>query len=135
VPVRFAAPALALLLVAVGALALDGPRRWQAAQEARQEAQVLQRIHRGQTRAEFYAMAKAVGVAPWNPEYVRLAPSGPPIDNGKFPEPNAAHRHPSVQIFFSGYGWFLWRQDEIEVLFDKSDHVARWKVTVSTSGA
>ncbi|MDB5091922.1 MAG: hypothetical protein JWO85_23 [Candidatus Eremiobacteraeota bacterium] len=96
---------------------------------------MLQRIHRGQTRAEFYSMARAVGVAPSNAEYVRLRSSGPPIDNGKFPEPDAAHPHPSIQMFFSGYGWFLWPEDEIEVFFNKSDRVVRWNVTVSTSGA
>jgi hypothetical protein len=100
----------------------------QATSEQHQERALLASLHRGMSRIAFYQNPRRFGVKPGSPDFVRSGPNGgPPIDNGDFPMPNAAHTRPMVSIF-------LFRPrigcdvptDEVDVYFDRHDRAKNW---------
>jgi hypothetical protein len=97
---------------------------------------LLKALHRGMTREEFYRVARRLHVTPSNPDYVRFAPGGgPPIDEGSFPNPNAAHPHPEVSIFLhkAAVGCAI-PTDQVTVYFNQRDQVAKWTVRSYRTG-
>lgn len=113
-----------------------GWRSFNAYRETARESALLNILHRGESRYDFYAKARSIKLTPIVTGYVRHDPRGPTVDITPFPEPSPDNPHPTVYLTFEKLGGiYSWKADRVEIVFDKRDRVANWTIDTYETGA